>query len=591
MKRSEVKENYKWKLEDIFATDEEWEKVHKEVQGEIKQILSYKGKLANAKNLLACLTYIDGVSIKFEKLYCYARMRRDENSVLDKYVAMCDRIDATATALFTATSFVNPELSKTSEEYLDELIKKQEFAPYAYMLSEVKRSKKHILSEKEEKILALAGNATGSYRDVFEKIDYIDLPLPKIKDENGKKVQLTQGLYSYFLQSSDPVVRKHAFDALYKAYYGLINTITATYAGHVKADNFYAETRGYKSALEKALFEDNVPEGVYENLLDAVSENLSTVHDYVALRKKALGQEKLHMYDMYVSIVPDAERQMDFDEAFELVVEGLKPLGEEYHDLLIRAKEERWMDVYETENKRTGAYSWGSYGTHPYVLLNHSNTMHDTFTIAHELGHAMHSYYSDGAQPYSTAQYSIFVAEVASTVNEVLLLKYMIANAKSKEEKKYLLTYYLDMFRTTLFRQTMFAEFEKISHSMAAKGMPLTPKSLSDKYYKLNKKYYGKAVTHDNLIRYEWARIPHFYTAFYVYKYATGITSAVNIASDILKEGTPAVERYKKFLQSGGSNSPYELLKIANVDLMTKAPFEKAMGEFRETLEQLKKEF
>ncbi|MBO5215842.1 MAG: oligoendopeptidase F [Clostridia bacterium] len=591
MKRSEVKENYKWKLEDIFATDEEWEKVHKEVQGEIKQILSYKGKLANAKNLLACLTYIDGVSIKFEKLYCYARMRRDENSVLDKYVAMCDRIDATATALFTATSFVNPELSKTSEEYLDELIKKQEFAPYAYMLSEVKRSKKHILSEKEEKILALAGNATGSYRDVFEKIDYIDLPLPKIKDENGKKVQLTQGLYSYFLQSSDPVVRKHAFDALYKAYYGLINTITATYAGHVKADNFYAETRGYKSALEKALFEDNVPEGVYENLLDAVSENLSTVHDYVALRKKALGQEKLHMYDMYVSIVPDAERQMDFDEAFELVVEGLKPLGEEYHDLLIRAKEERWMDVYETENKRTGAYSWGSYGTHPYVLLNHSNTMHDTFTIAHELGHAMHSYYSDGAQPYSTAQYSIFVAEVASTVNEVLLLKYMIANAKSKEEKKYLLTYYLDMFRTTLFRQTMFAEFEKISHSMAAKGMPLTPKSLSDKYYKLNKKYYGRAVTHDNLIRYEWARIPHFYTAFYVYKYATGITSAVNIASDILKEGAPAVERYKKFLQSGGSNSPYELLKIANVDLMTKAPFEKAMGEFRETLEQLKKEF
>ncbi|MBR7140562.1 MAG: oligoendopeptidase F [Clostridia bacterium] len=591
MKRSEVKENYKWKLEDIFATDEEWEKVHKEVQGEIKQILSYKGKLANAKNLLACLTYIDGVSIKFEKLYCYARMRRDENSVLDKYVAMCDRIDATATALFTATSFVNPELSKTSEEYLDELIKKQEFAPYAYMLSEVKRSKKHILSEKEEKILALAGNATGSYRDVFEKIDYIDLPLPKIKDENGKKVQLTQGLYSYFLQSSDPVVRKHAFDALYKAYYGLINTITATYAGHVKADNFYAETRGYKSALEKALFEDNVPEGVYENLLDAVSENLSTVHDYVALRKKALGQEKLHMYDMYVSIVPDAERQMDFDEAFELVVEGLKPLGEEYHDLLIRAKEERWMDVYETENKRTGAYSWGSYGTHTYVLLNHSNTMHDTFTIAHELDHAMHSYYSDGAQPYSTAQYSIFVAEVASTVNEVLLLKYMIANAKSKEEKKYLLTYYLDMFRTTLFRQTMFAEFEKISHSMAAKGMPLTPKSLSDKYYKLNKKYYGKAVTHDNLIRYEWARIPHFYTAFYVYKYATGITSAVNIASDILKEGAPAVERYKKFLQSGGSNSPYELLKIANVDLMTKAPFEKAMGEFRETLEQLKKEF
>jgi oligoendopeptidase F len=447
------------------------------------------------------------------------------------------------------------------------------------------------LPESEEKLLAMAASALSAPDDIYGKIDNIDLPLPKIKDENGNAIRLTHGAYSVFMQSKNALMRKHAFDAMYKTYLKMMNTITATYAGSVKADNFYAKARGYKSALEKALFEDNVPEGVYENLLSAVSENLATVHDYVALRKKALGQDKLHMYDMYVSIVPNAERQMEFDEAFELVVEGLKPLGEEYHDLLIRAKEERWMDVYETENKRTGAYSWGSYGTHPYVLLNHSNTMHDTFTIAHELGHSMHSYYSDGAQPYSTAQYSIFVAEVASTVNEVLLLKHMIANAKSKEEKKYLLTYYLDMFRTTLFRQTMFAEFEKISHSMAAKGMPLTPKSLSDKYYKLNKKYYGSAVTHDNLIRYEWARIPHFYTAFYVYKYATGITSAVNIASDILREGAPAVERYKKFLQSGGSNSPYELLKIANVDLMTKAPFEKAMGEFKETLEELKKEF
>lgn len=591
MKRSEVKEEYKWKLEDIYPSEELWEKDFKDLGGDIKKVGSFKGKLSVSRQLLACLTFFDSVEMKLSKLYSYAHMRRDENGAVDKYVAMCDRIDGMQTAYAAATSFLMPELSKLSDEYLDVVLTLPEFEPYSYLIGEVKRRKKYILPEREEKILAMSGNALSMFDEIFGKIDYIDLPLPKIKDETGKRVQLTQGKYSLMLQCPDATVRKHAFDALYKTYYRLINTITAVYAGSVKADNFYAETRGYKSALEKALYEDNVPYGVYDNLISAVGDNLKYVHEYVALRKDALGAEKLHMYDMYVPLVDNVEKKFEFEEAFETVLKGLAPLGEEYHELLLRAKRERWMDVYETENKRTGAYSWGAHGTHPFVLLNHSGTMHDVFTVAHELGHSMHSYYSDGAQPYAKAGYSIFVAEVASTVNEVLLLKYLISTATDKNERKYLLAYYLDMFRTTLFRQTMFAEFEKLSHDMAAKGVPLTPKTLSDKYYKLNKKYYGKAVTHDNLIRYEWARIPHFYTAFYVYKYSTGITAAVNIANAILTKGESAVADYKRFLKSGGSDSPYELLKIAGVDLMQKAPFNFAMNEFKNTLEQLKKEF
>ncbi len=590
MKRSEVKEEYKWKLEDIFVTDEDWEKEFKEVGGEIKKIGAYKGKLSTAKQLLACLNLSDEIDIKIEMLYCYARMRRDENGAVDKYAGMCDKMDRLLTSYAAVGAYISPELSSLSDEYLDLVMTLPEFEPYTYLLDEVKRKKKYILPEGEERLLAMSSSALNMFDEIFGKIDYVDLPLPKVSDENGKRVQLTQGKYSVFLQSNDRSVRKHAFDALYKTYYRLINTITFVYAGSVKADNFYAEARGYKSSIEKALYEDNVPSGVYDNLLSAVGDNLKYVHDYVALRKQTLGYDKLHMYDMYVPIVENVESEYDFETAFDMVVKGLAPLGEEYHELLLRAKRERWMDVYETENKRSGAYSWGTYTTHPYVLLNHSGTTSDVFTIAHELGHSMHSYYSHGAQPHAKANYSIFVAEVASTVNEVLLLKYMINNATDKKAKKYFLTYYLDMFRTTLFRQTMFAEFEKLSHDMAAKGIPLTPKSLSDKYYKLNKKYYGKAVTHDNLIRYEWARIPHFYTAFYVYKYATGLTSAVNIANAILTKGEPAVADYKRFLKSGGSDSPYELLKIAGVDLMDKAPFNNAMNEFKATLDQLKKE-
>ena len=484
----------------------------------------------------------------------------------------------------TFSSFVTPELGKLDDVTLSAYMNDPDLAVYKYMLSEIRRSKKHILSAEEERLLALGQTTYSGYSNVFGMINNVDMPFPKI-DIGGKKTKLTHGLYSECLSSKNPVLRKKAFEGMYKAVGSLINTIAANYASSVAKDNYLAAARGYTSAVEKSTDSDNVPGSVYNKLVKTVGENLEPVHRYVALRKKALGLDKMHMYDLYVSITEDADLKLGYEEAFDLVIKGLAPLGEEYASLLKTAKQSRWIDVYETENKRSGAYSMGVHGVHPFVLLNYSATAHDVFTIAHELGHSMHSYYSSKTQDYVNADYSIFVAEVASTVNEVLLLKYMLKTEKDPEMRKFLLSYYLDMFRTTLFRQTMFAEFELKSHSMAQSGKPLTVESLSREYLKLNKKYYGPAVMHDRQIRLEWARIPHFYTAFYVYKYATGITSAVNIAHAILSEGEPAVMRYKeKFLSAGGSKSPYDILCDVGVDLNTDAPYKIAMDEFSQTL-------
>lgn len=588
MLRAQVKEQYKWKLEDLFLNDDAWNKEFIRLCENLDAVSKYKGKLNDANTLLSALKKIDEISMAIEKLYCYARMRRDEDSSLDLYVGLSDKAEGLVVKFNTNASFVSSELTSLSDEYILSVIADKRFGDYDFMLKEVMRNRKHILSEKEERLLSMSGASLGMFSDVFNMIDNVDLPLPKIQVD-GKKVKLTHGLYSKCLQNKDVGVRKAAFKGMYGAVKSLVNTISANYSGSVKKDNFYAKARGFDSCLEKALDGDNIPVAVYDNLLSAVNDNLSSVHEYVAYRKKALNVEKLHMYDMYVPIVKGARLTCEYDEAYKLVLEGLEPLGEEYQNLLVKAKADRWIDVEETANKRSGAYSWGAYGSHPYVLLNYSKTVHDIFTIAHELGHAMHSYYSDANLPYAKAGYAIFVAEVASTVNEVLLLKHMIKSTTDKNVKKYLLSYYLDMFRTTLFRQTMFAEFEKIAHDFDSDGMPLTVKSLSDAYYELNKKYYGEAVKHDDMIRYEWARIPHFYTSFYVYKYATGLTSAVTIAKSILDNGAN-IENYMKFLKSGGSKSPYEILCSAGVDLATKTPYEIAMAEFEETLKELKKE-
>lgn len=588
MKRNEIEDKYKWKLEDIIPSDEEWEKIFNEALKFEAKLASYEGKLGDKASLKEFLDLNQDADLYFSKLYCYARMRRDQDGAVQKYVAFCDKAMMLAGKLNTAMSFMESEISSLSGEFLNDVIADKDFEPYDFMLKEIVRSKKYILSDKEERLLSMASQATGNYMEIFTTLNNVELKFPQIKTKDGD-VQLTHGNYSVFLCDDDPSVREAAFNGMYESYKKFINTIATTYAGSVKKDNFFAKARGYDDCLQKSLFGDNVPMDVYNKLIEAVDENTAVMHKYMALRKKAMGGADMHMYDLFVPLVENAEMKLSYEDAFDLVIKGLAPLGKEYRKLLEQARDGGWIDVFENEGKRSGAYSWGSYGTHPYVLLNYTPTTRDIFTVAHELGHAMHTYYSNKTWGPSKSQYQIFVAEVASTVNEVFLLKYLISTVKDKALKKYLLSFYVDMFRTTLFRQTMFAEFEKIAHDMDLNGEPLTAQSLSDKYYELNKKYYGQAVVHDDNIRYEWARIPHFYTAFYVYKYSTGFTSAINIVNGIL-ENPDNLARYKKFLCAGGSDSPYNILKNAGVDLATKAPYEVAMKEFNETLKLLEEE-
>ncbi|MCL2369929.1 MAG: oligoendopeptidase F [Firmicutes bacterium] len=588
MNRKKIQAKYKWNLSHIIESDGEWERLFKYVSDNADLLAQYDGKLDNADSLLECLQLSDKISDIVERVYVYAHMKKDEDASNDKYVAMSDRSSGLAVKLSSSASFIMPQLSRLSNEVLSNFAKLLQFVDYDYMLAEIIREKAHILSDAEEKLLSLSSRATGNYRDIFGMLDNLELPFPKVLDERGKKVQLTHGTYSKHLQSRDVAVRKSAFDGMYKTFKSYINTISAVYDGSVKKDVFYSTVRKYHNCLTRALKGDDIPSAVYDKLIDAVSSRLSVLHRYVGYRKQALGLGELHMYDMHTPIVDGADIKMEYDDAYDLVVESLAPMGTEYAKLLKEAKDGGWIDVYETKGKRSGAYSWGTYSAHPYVLLNYQQTTHDIFTIAHEMGHALHSYYSNKFQPYSKAGYKIFVAEVASTVNEVLLLKYLMRTTTDKAVKKYLLSYYLDMFRTTLFRQTMFSEFEKFSHELIERDEAISQKVLSDYYYDLNKKYYGKDVIHDDLIRYEWARIPHFYNSFYVYKYATGLTAAVSIASRILSDSS-YLPKYFGFLKAGGSKSPYQILKDADIDLATAKPYDDAMGEFESTLAELER--
>ena len=434
----------------------------------------------------------------------------------------------------------------------------------------------------------MSGEILDGFYENFSMIDNLDLPLPEI-EWNGETVNLSHGLYGIILHSDNREKRKECYEKYYSAYTSLINTITSVYSGNVKKDVFLSKVYKYNSCLEHALFAEDVDRKVYDNLIKAIDENLPSMHRYISDRKKILGYDKHYFYDIYAPLIQGVNVEYSYDEAYELVIKGLEPLGKEYQALLRKGYEERWLDIEETEGKRNGAYSIGCPDCHPYVLLNYQRTLHEVFTIAHEMGHALHTYFSQQNQPYAKSQYKIFVAEVASTVNETLLLKYMLKEAKDESVKKYLLNYYLDSIRATLHRQTQFAEFESEAHSLAEKGEPLTKEKLCGLYENLNKKYYGEAMEYDYNISCEWARIPHFYRAFYVYKYATGITAAINIVKRILSEGEPAVKDYFEFLSGGGSTDPVSLLKLAGVDLSSTKPFEVAMAEFSETLTEFEK--
>ena len=583
MERKDVENKYKWKVEDIFPSDEAWEKSFSETEKMI-DFSEFEGKLGDRQIMVRFTQKDQETSKKLERLHLYAHMRHDEDTRIAKYTAMQSRAMSLIVKYSSAIAFVQPELTALPEETLRAYACDPELKDYDYFFRQIIKDKPHILSAQEERLLAMGGEVYSQFQNVFSMIDNADIQLGEVTDSEGNTIALTHGVYGVILHGEDRDLRKKAFERYYQAYISLTNTIAATYYGNVKKDVFLTQARKYPSCLARALSNEDVDVAVYNNLIASVNDSLPSMHRYIALRKKMLGLEEQHMYDIYAPLVGDAELKLPYEKACDLVIEGLAPLGKEYQALLRKGFDDGWVDVCETTGKRSGAYSTGIYGIHPFALLNYQQTTHDVFTIAHEMGHSLHTYFSNTNQPYAKADYRIFVAEVASTVNEVLLLKHILSTTEDPALKKYLLNYYLDTIRTTLHRQTMFAEFEAIAHEMVEKGQPLTSENLCEVYLGLNKKYYGDSIVHDKEIAYEWSRIPHFYTSFYVYKYSTGIISAISIANRILREGESAVKDYMAFLSSGGSNDPVSLLKLAGVDLTKKEVFDNAMKEFDEVL-------
>lgn len=588
-KRENVPSEHKWKLEDMFKDNQAWERDFSVVKELIKEVGNFKSLLSqNSDTLLEALRLKDRVTELAYKLFVYARMRKDEDNTNTLYQGLADRAQGLMNELGSALSFFNPELLSISEETLTRFIEENEgLILYKHMLDEITRQKSHVLSAQEEQIIAMAGDIASAPSNIYGMINNADIKFPCIKDENGQEVELTKGRYISFLESSDRRVRKDAFHALYSSYKKQKNTLAQTLSSSVKRDIFYSKVRKYSSSLEAALDEDNVTLDVYDNLISTISNNLEPMYKYVALRKRMLGVDELHMYDLYTPIIKDVKMEVPYSKGVELVIDGLKPLGDEYERILREGFKGGWVDVYENEGKTSGAYSWGCYDTHPYVLMNYQDDVSNLFTLAHEMGHALHSYYTNQEQPFVYSGYKIFVAEVASTLNEALLMEYMLNNTQDKKEKMYLINYYLEQFRGTVYRQTMFAEFEKIIHERAEAGEPLTPELLCNIYRDLNRKYYGPDIVIDEDIDMEWSRIPHFYRNFYVYKYATGFSAAASLAESILKEGQPAVKRYIDFLKGGDSDYPVNLLKKAGVDMTTPDPIIKAVKTFERLVEEL----
>lgn len=589
-KRNETDVKYQWRLEDLYATDALWEEEYAEIQEKINSLSKFQNTLSlSAQNLLDCLTACYAVSQITDKLYVYSFMRFHEDSTNSFYQSLSDRAEMLAISYSAATSFIVPEILSIPEKVLAgfQLEKPKEFARYGHFLENILRQKAHTLSAAEEALLAKTAELGGAPQTIFTMLNDADLKFPSVKNAKGEEMELTKGRYVSFLESADRDLRKNAFEALYDTYLKQKNTLAATYSASVKADFFFAKTRHYGSAMEAALEDDNIPLSVYDNLIDTVHQYLPLLHRYVALRKKMLGVEELHMYDLYVPLVTEAERKFPYEEAKQTVIKALSVLGETYVTTLKKGLEGGWIDVYENEGKRSGAYSWGTYSGHPYVLLNHTDNINSMFTIAHEMGHALHSYFTWEKQPYLYSGHKIFVAEVASTCNEALLMDYLLKTTEDKAMKRYLINYFMEQFRGTFFRQTMFAEFEKITHDMVEKGQPLTCEGLNAIYRDLNIKYFGDALVIDEKIDIEWARIPHFYNAFYVYQYATGYSAAIDLSQKILKEGQPAIDRYLDFLSKGNSEYSIDLLKGAGVDMSTTEPLKNAMAVFENLLEQM----
>jgi oligoendopeptidase F len=586
-KRSETAPEHRWKLEDLFESQAAWDNEYKEAKALMKKIGEYQGKLSDPAQLKACFELEDELSLHVERLYVYANMRHHEDTAEPAYQALSDKSKKLSVETGEALSFITPEVLSLSDAELNAMIANESLAKYRHTLEEMRRQKAHVLSKSEEALLAQVGNVSSAPGTIFGMLNNADLKFPKVKNEKGEEVELSHGRYIQFMESKNREVRREAFKAMYDTYGKLKNTLASTLNANVTKNIFYSRARKYDSALGMSLYGDNIPVAVYDNLIATIHKHLPLMHRYMELRKKLLGVDELHMYDLFAPLVEEFDMEISYEDAKKTIKESLKPLGDDYLNVLQEGFDNGWIDVYENEGKRSGAYSWGAYGTHPYVLLNHKDNLNSMFTLTHEMGHALHSYYSDTTQNYRDAQYTIFLAEVASTLNEALLMDYLLGKSTDPKEKMYLLTYYADQFRTTVFRQTMFAEFEKIIHERAENGESLTPQELSKIYYDLNVKYYGPGMTVDQDIEMEWARIPHFYTSFYVYKYATGFSAATSFSKQILEEGEPAVDRYLGFLKSGGSDFSINILKKAGVDMSTPEPIEQAMSVFEDLISQM----
>jgi oligoendopeptidase F len=585
--RTAVPIEHQWQLSHLFVDNAAWEAEFQLVKSLVKEVAAFQGKLNEMDSLRQCFELEDKIGFHAERVYVYANMKHHEDTTEPTYQALSDRTKKLSVEVGEALSFIAPEILALSNETLLAFIADSSMGPYKHTLEELMRQKAHVLSASEEALLAQVGNLSQAASTIFGMINNADLKFPNVPDEHGVEQPLTHGSYIQFLESPDRAVRERAFETVYATYANQKNTIAATLSANVTKNIFYSKVRKHDSALEMSLYGDNIPKSVYTNLIDTIHQHLPLMYRYMDIRRKLLKLDELHMYDLFTPLAAEVKMDIPFEAAKQQIIESLQPLGEQYVNVLTSSFDNGWIDKYENKGKRSGAYSWGAYGTHPYILLNHKDNLNSMFTLTHELGHAMHSYLSDETQPYREAQYTIFLAEVASTLNEALLMDHLLKRTTDLHEKLYLLTYYADQFRTTVFRQTMFAEFELLIHTKAEQGEALTPQLLSEIYYALNKKYYGPSMVVDQAIEMEWARIPHFYTSFYVYKYATGFSAATSFCKQILDEGPIAVERYLGFLKSGGSDFSINILAKAGVDMSSPKPIEQAMSVFEDVLNQL----
>lgn len=588
-KRDEMNQEFCWHMEDLFADDQAWMRAYGELQTQIDAFSKNQGRLGESpKVMYEIFREKDEISQMFERVYVYANQKYHEDTGNQKYQELSGKAMALSSVFSDACSFVEPELMALDEQIIFRYL--EEYEPlrlYERMLKEILRQKEHVLTAELEAVLAKAGELGNSPQQIFMAFNNADIRFGTVVDEDGKETILTHGRFSNFMESKDRRVRKEAFSKLYQAYEDHKNMLAATFSANLKQAAFFAKMRNYPSVLAAELDGGNIPTAVYDQLIEAVHENLPAMYRYVALRKKILGVDELHMYDVYVPMVEGVEKKISYEEARETVREGLSVLGEDYLKLLDEGFSDGWIDVYENQGKRSGAYSWGAYGTHPYVLLNYSGNLNSVFTLAHEMGHAIHSYYSDHNQPYVYAGYRIFVAEVASTCNEALLIHYLIEHAQDQKEKAYLINYFLDQFKGTVYRQTMFAEFEKKAHELMEQEGSVSAQTYCDIYYELNQKYFGPDMVSDPEIALEWARIPHFYTPFYVYQYATGFSAAIAISQKILRGEPGIIEKYKKFLSGGSSEDPIDLLKICQVDMEKRETVDEALAVFASYVEKL----